>query len=67
MAISLKAARVNAQYTQKEAANALKICKGTLARYENGKATPKMDMAQKIAALYGCTVNDLIFLHNDCA
>lgn len=61
MAITLKAARVNAGLTQKEAAKDLQINKNTLANYENYRTTPDIEMAQKIAELYGCTVNDLYF------
>jgi len=67
MAITLKAARVNANLTQKEAAMRLEISKGTLASYEMYKTVPSIDMAQKIAALYGLDVNGIIFLPKDCA
>ena len=67
MAITLKAARVNANYTQKEAAMQLEISKGTLASYEMYKTVPGIDMAKKIASLYGLAVDDIIFLPNDCA
>lgn len=61
MAISMKAARVNAGLTQHEAAKALHISKGTLAGYESGKNIPKVNMAQKISDLYKLSVNDIIF------
>lgn len=67
MAITLKAARVNAGLTQNEAAKKLGITRGTLASYEKYKTKPDIDRAKKIAALYGTTVNCLIFLPNDCA
>lgn len=67
MAITLKAARVNAGLTQKEAAKRLGISKATLASYENYKTKPDIEMAQKIAALYNMTVNDIIFLQKHCA
>ncbi len=63
----MKAARVNANLTQAEAANALEISKNTLNGYENGKTVPKIDVAQKMAKLYGLSVDDIIFLPNDCA
>lgn len=61
MAISMKAARVHAKLTQKEAAKALNIHKNTLAGYEAGKVTPKIDMAQRMAALYGFMVDEINF------
>lgn len=64
MAITLKAARVNANMTQLEVANKLNISKNTLSSYENYKTVPDIEMSQKIADLYGCTVNDLIFFKN---
>lgn len=61
MAIHLKAARVNAGYTQREAARKLHISKGTLANYESYKTKPDIEMSKKIAALYGTTVDNIIF------
>ena len=67
MAITLKAARVNANFTQKEAAKRLGISKTTLASYEMYRTIPNVDTAQKIAALYGLAVDGIIFLPEDCA
>lgn len=61
MAISMKAARVNAGFTQKDAAKALNISKNTLVGYENGKAIPKIDLAKRMATLYGFSVDEIIF------
>ena len=61
MAITLKAARVNVGLKQVEAASALNISKGTLANYENYKTIPDIEMSKRMAKLYECTVNDLIF------
>lgn len=66
MAITMKAARVNAGYTQQEAAKALKISKNTLVRYETGKAVPLVTTAHEMALLYGLSVNDIIFLPTNC-
>ena len=61
MAISLKAARINARLTQEEAAKALEISKNTLSGYEKGQRVPKIDMAERMATLYGLTVDGIIF------
>lgn len=61
MAIHLNAARMHARMTQKEAAKQLGISKGTLASYEAYKTTPDIEMAKKIASLYGLTIDDIIF------
>ena len=59
--ITLKAARVNAGLTQKQAAEALGVKKGTILNYEKYRTKPDIEMAKKIAVLYGCTVDDIIF------
>ena len=61
MAITLKAARVNAEMTQAEAAKALGISKNTLLNYEKYKTIPDIEKSKQMAKVYGCTVNDLIF------
>lgn len=61
MAITLKAARVNAGLTQREAAKKLGISKGTIASYEKYRTKPDIDRAKKIAELYGTTVDGIIF------
>ena len=61
MSITLKAARVNAGFTQKEVAKRLKISKGTLASYEMYRTIPSVDLAQRIANLYGLDVDKIIF------
>ena len=67
MKITLKAARVNAGLTQEEVAKKVKKSKNTIVNYENGKSSPDMATGQALAELYGCSVDDLIFLPNNCA
>lgn len=61
MAIHLKAARVNAGFTQEEVAKALNISKNTVVNYEAYRSKPDIEMAVKLASLYGMTVDDIIF------
>jgi len=61
MSISVAAARKNAEMTQAEAAKALNIAKGTYCNYENGKTQPTIEMAEKIASLFGMTLNQIRF------
>ena len=61
MPLHLKAARVNAGYTQLAAAKLLEISKNTLASYEAYRTIPDIEMAKRIAALYGLSVDDIIF------
>jgi transcriptional regulator with XRE-family HTH domain len=62
MAITLKAARVNAGLTQKEAAEKLGIALDTLRNYEAGETFPAVPTIQRIEALYGVSYNDINFL-----
>jgi len=50
--ITLKAARVNAGYMQKEAAQKLGVSLTTLQNYEGGVTVPKWTMVEKIEATY---------------
>lgn len=63
--ITLKAARVNAGLTQKEAAAELKVSNKTLANWENGKAVPKADKIDMICNLYRINYDNLNFLPNN--
>jgi DNA-binding XRE family transcriptional regulator len=61
MPIHLRAARVNAGLTQEAAAIAVGISKGTLRNYETYETKPDIETAQKLAKLYGLTVDGIIF------
>ena len=63
--ISLAAARVNANLTQKEAAEKLNVSNKTLNSWEAGKSMPKADMIPKICDLYGVGYDNLNFLPNN--
>jgi DNA-binding XRE family transcriptional regulator len=59
--ISLKAARVNAKLSQKEAAKILGISNKTLCSWEKGKTYPDQPMIEKICNLYGLTYDQIDF------
>lgn len=59
--MTLKAARVNAGLTQIEAAKLIGTTKNTISNYERYLSKPSIDMAQKLATAYGCSVNELKF------
>lgn len=61
MQISLAAARVNANMTQKQAAERISIDKSTLSKWENGLTSPRADQLDQLCSLYGVTI-DQIFL-----
>lgn len=60
--ISLKAARVNANLSQKEVATKLNISNKTICSWENGMSMPKADQIAKLCELYGVSYDMLIFL-----
>ena len=61
MAISIKAARVNAGFTQTEVAERVGKTKNTIANYESYPSTPDIKTAQALADLFGMTVDDIIW------
>lgn len=63
--ISLKSARVNAGYLQKEASKLLNVSNKTLSSWENGSTVPKADMIDNICRLYGVEYDNLVFLPNN--
>lgn len=65
MAITLKAARVNKNLTQKEAAELLGISESTLLNYEKGKTFPTLPTIEKMEDLYGVSYDNIIFLPNN--
>ena len=66
MPITLKAARVNKGFTQREAASLIGVDRGTLKNYEQGKSFPDVPVLRKIEEVYGVEYKDLIFLtHNN--
>ena len=60
--ITLKAARANAGYSQKEAAELLGISNKTLCSWENGKTFPDQPMIEKLCVLYGVTYDMIVFV-----
>ena len=61
MAILLKAARINAEKTQEEAAAFVGKTKQTIANYESYTRKPDVETAKKLAEFYGLTVDDIVW------
>lgn len=61
MAILLKAARVNAEKTQQQAADYVGKSKVTIQNYEAYTSKPDIDTAQKLAEFYNCTLDDIVW------
>lgn len=59
--ITLKAARVNANLSQKEAAETLGIAPSTLRNWEAGKTLPKQDQIVALCLLYGVNYDNIFF------
>ena len=62
--ITLKAARINNQYTITEAAEKLGINVVTLSKYENGIRFPNVKTINKMLELYNLEYSDVNFLCN---
>ena len=60
--ISLKAARVNAGFSQKDAAVLLQISNKTLSSWEKGDTFPSAKMIECLCKLYKVSYDDIIFL-----
>lgn len=66
MKVSLKAARVNANMTQKEVGEILGVSKDTIKLIEKGKRSVKVVEFDMLCQLYKCTRDD-IFLPYEIA
>lgn len=63
LGISLKAARVNKNLTQAEAAEKLNVSKYTIGNWERGISFPDVEHIKKIEELYDVPYNDINFLN----
>lgn len=61
MAISIKAARVNAGFTQVQVAEATGKTKNTISSYENYTSKVPIDVALAMAKLFNMSVDDIIW------
>jgi len=60
MAITMKAARLNAGYTQAQAAKKLGVNATTLCNWETGKTAPSIVQWFALCSLYGMTIGDIL-------
>ena len=66
MAISMRAARVNAELTQAEAAKIIGVSPNTISRWEQGITSPTFKYIRPIVEAYGLkSFEDIIFLPTD--
>lgn len=59
--ITLKAARVNANLSQKAAADAIGVNVATLQNYETGKTVPDWDIVKRIENVYKFPADFILF------
>ena len=59
--MTLRAARVNADLSQIEAAEKLGVAPSTLRNWESGKTSPKQYQVSKICMLYGIHFDRIFF------
>lgn len=59
--ISIKAARINAEVSLKRAAEHAGITIKTLSNYEASKTVPDVNVARKLASLYGISLDNIFF------
>ena len=57
--ITLKAARVNAGFTQEQVEKATGFARSTLTRWENGKGFPRIDDLTTLCDMYGISVEHI--------
>lgn len=58
--ITLEAARVNAGYTQEQAASNLGVSRSTIINWENGKTIPRIPSMHKMSQLYGIPLDCIL-------
>lgn len=61
MKVTLRAARINADMTQEDAAKLMNVSVRTIANWEKGTTQPRFDQVAKLCQLY-CVDIDNIFL-----
>lgn len=61
MQLSIKAARVNANLTQQELAEAVGVTTQTINSWENGRREPKVSQAKALCETLGVRMDDIFF------
>ena len=60
MQITMKAARVNAGFTQQDLAKMMKVSNVTILNWEKGKIDPKPAQLAMFCQLCGCSTDDIL-------
>lgn len=59
--ISLAAARINANKTQREVAQLMNVNVSTIINWENGRTFPNIEQFTKLCSIYNCPQNIIFF------
>ena len=62
MQITLKAARINKNIKQEEAAKRIGVSEATISKWERGLCVPNVKFIPKIEEVYGVAYDQLLFL-----
>lgn len=65
VAITLKAARINANLTQEEAGKLIGVSKDSICAWETGQTKPRLCRLPLILKAYNVNLEDLIFFTNE--
>ena len=57
---AIRGARMGVGLTQECAAEKLRVSQSAVSMWETGESLPRAELLPKIAALYNCTVDDLL-------
>lgn len=60
MQIEIRAYRKKAKMTQEDVAKLVGVKANTVSQWETGDRVPRVDMLQKLAGVFSCTVDDLL-------
>jgi len=64
---NFEAARTKAGLRQVDVAERLGIAQGTVSMWEQGHNNPRTELLPRIAAIYNCTIDDLLTGEEDTA
>lgn len=59
--ISLAAARVNAELTQKQVSSILNVDRSTVRRWEKGDKIPDYDVSRRLSKIYNMPLDNIFF------
>lgn len=58
--ISIRKKRIEAKMTQADLAKQLGVFQSAVAQWENGMTSPRLDKLQAMAAMFKCSIDELV-------